>query len=912
MKSSHMCPTCHRLIDSSLQYCPYCRNPVDPTLLAKLGWMYQTILDLDRRIAQGEGAVTVQTLRDEMTTEYLQLRTSAEKAAVPDGNTTETAAPPAAPPGVPGRRHSFSWSAFFADQSIAILAYTGAFLLLVATLSFEVGGWKVLTGGAKLGIVIAVYALFGIAGLALLPRRRMRTISQTYLGIFALMTPLVGLAAYQYAISDTGFSVAGMVSVTAWYTTLVYLGLALRTRYQQYSYMSWIVAILAAESILAWASISSNWAPVVLAVMAIALLAPLALGLPPFLARPALLVSLVVSIVVVMILELIGLGVASQSLYPSTGVQPIQHAFTVTTVTVTILGVSWSLMARRRGWSATQFLDVAVLALGVQTAVAIGGDLNISRIQMGDLFGILALPLAATAIAYRRFAVDRWITRWGAWGLSLSLPVIGWLLNTNLADPNQPLIVCLVIGSAVSSAVAVSERSEWWVVYGGIALSIVFHSVVDGLAVNSGQEVFSTANSVLNAWWQVGFTVALWVLSTSLASFPVARRFSRPGYAVAVINGLFAAALIISVPTAASVSGPTHAYGSLSDGIALLEKTLVLTAFTALALVTGLRERELRRASQIGVGIFGSLALVPYLITSDASGSYWQWFAPPVIAAVIALSVRRALGRGFAIPLYIVALGGALVGQLRLFSDTTASTAGVLGWSAAVWFPVILGVLSVLVAVLEGQWWVTLIAAYCGLISIIATPLQISGYLLVLLVVIGSVALRAWRGRWWNICLLSASVIMAMVVVGRFGEDDARTYALNLSFLAIMALVGYAAVVVDRGNPETVIAASLLIFLPMFTQSLTSSLPAIFTSVLAFEALVMTVLGVGMQARGQLYIGSGFVALAAVRGAVLAYSSGVPIALIIAGLALFLLAVATWLSVQARAFATPGQGSSDS
>jgi hypothetical protein len=111
-------------------------------------------------------------------------------------------------------------------------------------------------------------------------------------------------------------------------------------------------------------------------------------------------------------------------------------------------------------------------------------------------------------------------------------------------------------------------------------------------------------------------------------------------------------------------------------------------------------------------------------------------------------------------------------------------------------------------------------------------------------------------------------------------------------------------VVLDRGYPETVIAASLLIFLPMFTQSVTSSTPALFTTLLAVEAIVMTLLGVGMRARGQMFLGSGFVALAALRGALLAYTSGIPIAVIIAGLALFLLAVATWLSVQSRALAT--------
>jgi hypothetical protein len=145
---------------------------------------------------------------------------------------------------------------------------------------------------------------------------------------------------------------------------------------------------------------------------------------------------------------------------------------------------------------------------------------------------------------------------------------------------------------------------------------------------------------------------------------------------------------------------------------------------------------------------------------------------------------------------------------------------------------------------------------------------------------------------------------MAMIEVGSLGDSGPHAQALKLGFLAVTALAGYVTVVLDRGYPETVIAASFLIFLPMFTQSVTSDPPVLFTSLLALEAVVMTVLGVGMRARGQMYIGSGFVALAALRGAILAYSSGVPIAVIIAGLALFLLAVATWLSLQSRALAT--------
>jgi hypothetical protein len=295
---------------------------------------------------------------------------------------------------------------------------------------------------------------------------------------------------------------------------------------------------------------------------------------------------------------------------------------------------------------------------------------------------------------------------------------------------------------------------------------------------------------------------------------------------------------------------------------------------------------------------------VPYLLTTPPSASYWEWFLPPLAVALIAVGVRAWLGRSQAIPLYIVALAGLLIGQIRLFSDPSATSTGPFGFSAAIWFTLIFGILGIAVAVIEDQWWITALPAYCAVIASITTEQPISGYLLTLAVIATSIVLRSWRGRWWNIWLLSASVLMAMIEVGSFGDSGPHAEFLKLGFLAVTALAGYVTVVLDRGYPETVIAASFLIFLPMFTQSVTSDPPALFTSLLALEAIAMTLLGVGMRARGQMYIGSGFVALAALRGAVLAYSSGVPIAVIIAGLALFLLAVATWLSLQARALAT--------
>jgi hypothetical protein len=891
-QSTRICPTCHRTVDSSLKYCPFCQNPVDPALLDDLRWMYRVLQDLDRRIALGEGSTTIQALRDDINGDYLAKRTALGAAGSPKEVASIAALPRAALEGEKASTavaQGFSWSAFFAEQSIAILAYTGAFLLLVATLSFEVGGWQVLNDTAKLAIVVAVYALFGIAGLVLLPRPRMRTISQTYLGIFALMTPLVGLAAYQFEFRAAGFSVQGVVSATAWYTTLVYLALALRTRYQHYSYMGWIVGVLAAESILLWANVSGAWCLFILAVSAIVLLTPPLLRLPDFFASPALVVSLVVSVLLAIIMAIVGLIIALQSLDPYTGMQQIQHPFTVAMVPFALLACFWSIIARSRGLRIGELLELATLALVIQTIASIGGDLNISRIQMGDLLAVLAVLAGATALAYRRLTPDRRTTHSGAWGLALILPLIGWLFNASLPDPNQPLLVCLGIGAMLSFILVVSEKAEWWLVYGGLAILIVFHSVVAGILVQSGHGIGTTEYAIVTAWALVGLTVVFWIVSLGLTLQASTEHLSRPAYMVAAVTGLYSSLLLIVLP---------YFQGHLAY------ETLTLAGFTALALVAGLRDRTLQPASQIGVGVFGFLTLVPYLLTSASSASYWEWFLPPVAAALVAVGVRAWLGRGQALPLYIVALVGLLIGQVRLFSDPSASSAGPLGFSPAIWFTLIFGILGIAVAVIEDHWWVTVLPAYCALVASIATEQAISGYLLTLAVVAISILLRSWRGRWWNIALLSASVLMAMIEISIFRDSSPHAEALKLGFLAVTALAGYITVVLDRGYPETVIAASLLIFLPMFTQSVTSDPPVLFTSLLALEAVAMTVLGVGMRARGQMFIGSGFVALAALRGAVLAYSSGVPIAVIIAGLALFLLAVATWLSLQARALAT--------
>ncbi|HZC76447.1 MAG TPA: hypothetical protein VE258_01780, partial [Ktedonobacterales bacterium] len=174
------CGTCGRMVAAGISYCPHCGEAVDPALVNKLRDMHATLQLLDARIADGWADRTLADLRADLVEHYLALRTAPTAPAVPVAPVTPAAASPVAretSAPAPMRAESsgdargagvgaargdvspaatavnvpagpaFAWRAFVAEQAIAIMAYLGGFLLLVATLAFEVGGWQELPNG---------------------------------------------------------------------------------------------------------------------------------------------------------------------------------------------------------------------------------------------------------------------------------------------------------------------------------------------------------------------------------------------------------------------------------------------------------------------------------------------------------------------------------------------------------------------------------------------------------------------------------------------------------------------------------------------------------------------------------------------------------------------------------------------
>jgi hypothetical protein len=196
--------------------------------------------------------------------EPLQSRAVAMPAtSAPVGEGAIPAAVPVPSPAPPGP--SISLRDLFAEHSVLILASLGAFLLVVATVLFELYGTVGLGGGARLAAVVALDVIFAVAGYLALGRPDLRPVGQIYTALAAVLLPLVGVAAWTFlALGSRGITVDQAVAVTGASCAFVYGGLALRLGLRSYGLMS-ALAIFAAAWGVSGAVGGEHWSPAGLA-----------------------------------------------------------------------------------------------------------------------------------------------------------------------------------------------------------------------------------------------------------------------------------------------------------------------------------------------------------------------------------------------------------------------------------------------------------------------------------------------------------------------------------------------------------------------------------------------------------------------------------------------------------------------
>lgn len=825
------CSRCGMVSPLGTRYCPRCGEALDPALVEEMRWLYAAVADLDRRIARGEGSQTISSLHDEYRKRYLALRkprataTRAAATASPAPATPEEAVPagssssapaPTAPPRPTAAAStstpppSFSWQVFVADQAVTLMAYLGGFLLLIATLTFEVGAWQItsdllLDNHLKLVTVCLVYVLFGALGIALRRAASLHTVGRAYLGVFVLMTPLVGLAAYLFELRSLGLPVAGMLAISAFYAAIVYLLLAWRTHFATYAYLGWTAFLVSALAVVPWAKAPLEWSELALGIVSCALLVP-------HLLRPrATVAEIDVAARLLSVLTTPAAALATlwlllrdwDALALGTAFPYAPHALAAAAGALVLLILGWSLTLH----TLDRFTDSPLLDLidGLASATVVVAVLSLALASGADI-PTLASVLAGLAVLQCVAALilgwivpRRVVLRRAMECLALTVASLGALAVLLATAPNWPLLALLAAAMLIVCGVAVRERAPGWLLAGMPYLLVTCGRVAADLRASATSDPLVARLYALRPELLLSasvFALAALVLAAIGLLFAARRRtrpYAPPLYLVALATALSATLQLPFGATAGTVRiTPQADY-----------QTVILALFLLAALLIGLRTR-LSLVADLTVGFFGLLLPWPYALTPDGVTDS----ALALGLALLALLVRVAFTRRATVALYAVALAATIVTTLHAARPGvwTASESW-LGISFAAGELLVIAALALLATVYEGTAPATIIPALLSVGAVYFTPDAISAVALTFALVACGAAFAMWRGREWGLAWYGASFVASLLAVPRLQNHVTHGAYWEVGGILALALLAYLLSLQARAPLATVLAA---------------------------------------------------------------------------------------------------------
>lgn len=820
------CPNCRYQSPRGTRYCPRCGEAIDPQLVDELRWLYGALQDLDTRIQEGQGDRPITELRDEYRARYLALRhaPAGEAGRPATGTETSGATPapriphapaatrplaarrPAPAPRIAPEAVAFSWGALVADQAVAIMAYLGGFLLLVATLTFEVGAWQITTDTAlnnrlKLAIVCVVYLLFGGLGLTLRRERQLRTIGGAYLGVFALMTPLVALAVYLYALQDLGISRAGMLSISAFYTAIIYLALAWRLRFATYAYLGWVALLVGSLAIVEWAAAPNEWSFFVLGVVSCVLLVPQWLrrreGFAAV-AGPALHLGILTSLAAV--LGTLMLALISWSTITRPGaLGPDQGATACASLALLALLVGWDAalrgMDRAPDAVTLDALDVLVSAAAIFAAVNVAVWAGATVPALATLLALLALAEFAAAVIVGRIQPVRGALRRQMEGLALGLAALAALIVAGDAVPDWPLLIALAAGMLISVGIAQRERVPTMLLAAGPFLLVACGQVADDVRASDAATPLMALRPelLLTPTYFAGPALVLALLGIALRRASATRAYAPPLQIIALASALVAT---VSLPAGTSVR--SHFVTPQPD-----YQTALLLLFLLLALAASLAGRWPPVVTALTVGSFGMLLPLPYLPTRDG-------LTPSLLAvavALLALLVRSLRGRTAALALYGVALWLAATSAVH----AAVPGVGTVSWSAlgisfAAWELLLVAWLATLAALMEGTPLASVAPAALALGAAALTRDPVArAVVMFVLFGVGAIFARV-RGRDWSWAWHAAGAVASALAVGGLRTEGPYGPYWQVGVLLALLVLVYLLAAQSRAPWGTVLA----------------------------------------------------------------------------------------------------------
>jgi hypothetical protein len=704
-----------------------------------------------------------------------------------------TPATPAAPP----RREGpvFSWQAFFSEQAGAIMFYLGGFLAIVATIVSLINS---LHSYLTLGLVAGIY--LGAAGLGVGLRRsvRLRTVSRVYTGLFALMTPLVALGAY-ILLNEGSLQVAGMVCLTALYTSIVYLALSIQTRFVPYAYLGWTALAAGLLAIVPWAGAAPEWLALALGLVALGflgvywllvtldLLMPQRVGrfsLEDILTVPAFHLAVLTSSFAMLAVEFIG----AAALPGASGLTFAPAAFALAACALVGLAAGWSATIHTLiRWPITTPIDVSLAAFAAQAAVGIAFWAGAERQAMSVVLALVALAEFGGALLVRRLAAGRAVPPlWGVGlryciiGLALALGSLGAGMVAVDAQPNWSFCIALSALTLICTGLALAD-GRWWMLAAGFCLTLTYNQLLGVLF-----PTFSASDAPLAF---LGLTLALLLLALALSfGTPTCRLIAPPLYVVALGEALLTSLLLVQdIPAGFQVG--------------------VLLALAAAAFIVGYRERAAlvgRLGGNLAAGFFGALAVLPFVL-HDRSGLDAVFLALGL--TVTAALARRLVGRLWAVvpaALSLWALVLAVIhAGLRGVSIPDWETATHIPFVA--WLLLFYSVLSFIGARWERTNAATVIQGALALWAIWLTRDPAADVQLVFALGAVGAGARMWYGRGWGSAWQVTAILASLLVTQRLGTlADGTTW--QTLFLLALAVTSYLSAVLERSAELTLIS----------------------------------------------------------------------------------------------------------
>ena len=765
---------------------------------------------------------------------------------------------------------------FMAERSILIVSYVGAFLLIVATLLFELAA-QTYEGPVRFAGVLALDLMFAAAAWSCWRSPRLRIVGTTYLAISALIAPLVFVAAYVFLLLDqNGISVSLAVTVGGLSCALLYGLLASRLHSIGYAVLSSLALAVGWSAALILVGLQP-WRGAGLVPLAILFSVasrprgtrpeprdpqaalPSGAGVLASVAEPFAHITAAAALV----WSMFG---AAEALFTSPSGFAQRWALTATLSGVTLDLAIYALLLRRWLVSPVVALGVSLSVFAAMSAMDLQWSAaSVALLALSFVYALLSVRLPATAPLYVR-------------GSLRALAAVQALLCSVIpASPDALQLAIVAVStalglvlarSATSSASPVERRgAPWWLLYTAALASVGWYWLIK-VAIPPPPR--PTLLGLLTAFAPLPLVLA--AIGAAVGR-RLGRRWAAPLYVAAALDAIWiGAALATEIHN--PIAGATYlTFGLATYAIASLDRFPGGAAVSAALLMAGTAALLFSYDAPPEVWPV-ALGLIPWI--AYGAGATWRQRLAPSAAAASPLPPSNAdttpsaptppsysWPRGWPVEHRWTALALSLLVALACFGDAAFyETHGLAALSslAALWsFAALLLVDSLTHGSTSGRHTAAFVATLGGI--------WLSRYL-------------AYENPQWYVTLPG----LALLWIGHsqtrraFQRPEAsRPNALSSARLicgtGLTLLLGTTAIQMAAGRP---------------TDSL-------YTAVLTVESVAAILAGVALRQRVYILSGAGGVALAALR-ALLLLLSQIPLFLVFGIAALILLALAAALA----------------